>query len=105
MVQSIDFDATEQSLICISAHGPASDVTWNRNGKNLTIDGNTYSQVQVVNTTESVYVNTLVIRELKPEEVAGNYTCIVRNLRGNAEKATEIRGKDNKITVIINSTT
>ena len=88
------FEAITQSLICISADGPATYVTWKRNGVTLSTQGTTYTQVQqITNMTESVYINVLKIRGIVPSEVAGNYSCLINNLRESDEQNLEIKGE------------
>ena len=85
----------QQSLNCISANGPATDVIWERNGIQLDIDDVKYSQSQqVVNTSESMYINSLRVRNLDPMDVAGNYTCTVNNSRGYANQYFQIKGNN-----------
>ena len=88
------FEATMQSLICISIDGPATDVTWKQNGVTLSTQGITYTQVQqITNMTESIYISILEIRGIVPSEVAGNYSCLISNLRGSDEQNLEIKGE------------
>ena len=62
----------------------------------LSLDKIKYSQIQLINNTaESIYVNTLYIRNLHPEDVAGNYSCTIRNLRGTMKRGIEIKGECN----------
>lgn len=95
-IENIYFSANHQSLTCVSANGPATDVIWERNEVILSLDGIKYSQIQLINnTTESIYVNTLYIRNLNPEDVAGNYSCTIRNLRDSMKQGLEIKGECN----------
>ena len=89
------FEANEQSLICISTDGPATSVTWKRNGIRLSMQGTVYTQIQdITNMTESTYISTLKIRGVVPSEVAGNYSCSITNLRGSDdEQNLEIKGE------------
>ena len=88
------FEANAQSLICISTDGPATYVTWKNNGVSLPTQGIMYTQVrQITNMTKSIYTNTLQIRGVDPSTVAGNYSCLVSNLRGYDEQNLEIKGE------------
>ena len=94
-IQNFSFDASQQSINCISVDGPASDVSWMRNGKKLTLDEVTHSQIQrIVNTFESMYINTLFIRNNDLAKVAGNYSCTVSNLRGISTEELNIKGEE-----------
>ena len=95
-IENFYFNANQQSLICTSAKGPATDVIWERNGATLSLDGIKYSQTQLINNTaESIYVSTLYIRDLNPADVAGNYSCTVGNLRDSIKQVIEINGECN----------
>ena len=88
------FEAITQSFICISADGPATHVIWKRNGVILSTQGITYTQVQqITNMTKSIYISILEIRGIAPSEVAGNYSCLINNLRGSDERNLEIKGE------------
>ena len=88
------FKAKAQSLVCASSDGPATNVTWKRNGASLPMQGSTYTQFQqITDTVNSIYINTLKIRGVGPSNVAGNYSCLISNLRGNDEQDLEIKGR------------
>ena len=93
MIKEFSFDANQQMLVCISTSGPATDVTWVRNDTDLRVDGTIYRQIQTItNTIESLYTNVLYICRLHPEDVAGNYSCTISNLKGIAHQFLEIKG-------------
>ena len=95
-IENLHFNANQQSLTCTSANGPATHVIWERNGATLALDGVRYSQIQLItNRTESIYVNTLYIRDLNPADVAGNYSCTIRNVRGSIKQGIQINGEHN----------
>ena len=53
----------------------------------------THKSRKITNMSESTYINTLTIRGVAPSEVAGNYSCLISNLRGSAEEHNlEIKG-------------
>ena len=83
-------------MICTSANGPATQVIWERNGAILSLEGNEYSQIQLINDTdESIYDSTLYIRDLNPADVAGNYSCTIINVRDSIKQQIEINGECN----------
>ena len=92
------FDKNQQSLSCISIHGPPTKHNWSKDGQMLTIDGTIYSQRQtIVNASSSTYITTIFIR-LEQPKIVGNYSCMVSNSRviypgENQHKFFEIRGK------------
>ena len=80
--------------MCTSTDGPATYVTWKKDGVILPTQGIVYTQVQqITDTIKSIYTNTLQIRGVDPSTVAGNYCCSVSNLRGSDEQNLEIKGE------------
>ena len=78
------YNQSTLTLTCTSTGGPATTVTWRKNGAVVEVDGTTYHQSQrVVNTTTATYENFLVLLR-DPDKVTGNYTCFVGNKRANA---------------------
>ena len=78
------YNRSTLTLTCTSTGGPATTVTWRKNGAVVEVDGTTYHQSQmVVNTTTATYENFLVLLR-DPDKVTGNYTCFVGNKRANA---------------------
>ena len=93
-IEHLSFDRYQQTLNCTSAFGPATDVVWMRNERKLNIDGATYQQLQTItNRSESSYVNMLYIHKRNPADVAGNYSCTIRNIRGHATQNLEVQGE------------
>ena len=78
------YNRSTLTLTCTSTGGPATTVTWRKNGAVVEVDGITYHQSQrVVDTTTATYENFLVLSR-NPDKVTGNYTCFVGNKRANA---------------------
>ena len=81
-----------RSLTCTSTGGPATNVTWKKNGAPITINS-TYQQTKVVsNTTAGTYQTVLTIAQ-NVTDIFGTYSCTVGNTRGTSV-AIEITGKD-----------
>ena len=79
------------TLTCTSTGGPATTVTWRKNGAVVEVDGTTYHQSQsVVDTRTATYENTL--SSGVAANFAGTFTCSVSNTRGNRDKSTFIAG-------------
>lgn len=71
-------------LTCRTRTAPPTEITWQRDGLNLTIDGNTVQMIQrVTDRTNSYYDNSISIFD-DPDNVIGNYTCVVGNTIGHA---------------------
>ena len=73
---------------------PPTEITWQRNGMNLTVDGSTVQMtLTVTNRGSSYFVSTLSIND-DPDHVIGNYTVIVGNKFGQSTSSTiSIEGK------------
>ena len=79
----------EESLTCSSSGGPAANVTWERNGVPLNLNGTAYQQTQTVtNTSTSAYETTLTSSDASV--FAGPFTCTVSNTRGNDTETISI---------------
>ena len=81
-------------LSCETRTAPPTEITWQKDGLNLTIDGNTVQMTQTVASRRSSYFdNTLSIID-DPDNVVGNYTVTVGNSRGHRTSAViSIRGE------------
>ena len=79
-------------LICTSTEGPATNVTWRKDGTALAVDGITYQQTQtVINAMTATYQNVLAIAQ-SVSSIYGVYRCTVGNARGTSS-ALEVRGE------------
>ena len=89
-VTSLTFNDQSNSLTCISTGGPATTVTWRRDGVVITLNA-TYQQTQIVtNTTTSTYQTVLTIDP--SVGIVGTYNCTVENTRGRSS-VTVVVGK------------
>ena len=80
------------TLTCTSTGGPATAVTWRKNGAVVEVDGTTYHQSQrVVDTRTATYENTLSSNV--DANFAGNFTCTVTNSRGSSTKSVTLNGE------------
>jgi len=77
------YNQTTRSLTCTSTGGPATTVTWRKDGAVITIN-ETYQQTQVVtNTTTGTYQTVLTIGQ-SVSDISGIYSCTVNNTRGTS---------------------
>ena len=91
-VSRLVFNATAMTLTCTSTGGPATNVTWMKDGSTLTVDGVTYRQTQMVtDATTATYQNVLTIAQ-SVTSLYGVYRCTVGNARGTSS-ALEVRGE------------
>ena len=65
------------TLTCTSTGGPASTVSWSRDGTVLSDDSNHDITSQVMDTVTATYTNTLTVTG----RLAGQYECSVSNIR------------------------
>ena len=83
-----------RGLICTSTGGPATIVTWRRDGQLLTTDGSTYQQSQrIVFTENGTYETTLHIPVDSIKDYNAIYECYVLNSRGNDSSTITLEGK------------
>ena len=92
-VTTLVYSETTRSLTCTSTGGPATTVTWRKDGANIAIDGTTYQQTQVVTDTATGTYQTVLTIAQSVTDVFGTYSCTVGNTRG-ISAAIETTGKD-----------
>ena len=80
----------EESLTCSSSGGPATTVTWERNGVALDLNGGAaYQQTQTVtNPVNAAYETTLTSSDASV--FAGAFSCTVTNTRGSDTESISI---------------
>ena len=86
--------SVQSGLICTSTGGPATTVTWKRDGQLLTFDGSAYYQSQrIVSTSNATYETTLHIPVDSITNYHATYECLVLNSRGNDSSSIVLEGK------------
>ena len=88
------------SLTCTSTGGPATSVTWTRDGVNVTYDSTHVLTRTVENTMTARYSNTLTVTGVE----GGTYRCIVSNVRG-AVTSPELSGDGRLFTLTFHHST
>ena len=74
---------------------PPTDIILQRNGLNLTIDGNTIQMTQTITNQLNAYYNNILSIHDDPDNVIGNYTIVVGNSVGQITSNTiSIQGKN-----------
>jgi len=88
-VSELTFDRESRTLNCTSTDGPATTVTWTKDGAVIT-PSTTYQQTQmIVDSVEGIYQNTLTIAQsVTGDNLYGLYscTCMVENSRGSSNR-------------------
>jgi len=86
------YNDTTRSFTCTSTGGPATNVTWMKDGGVITLNA-TYQQTQMVtDTTTGTYQNVLTIAE-SASEIFGIYGCTVENIRGTTYATINATGQ------------
>jgi len=77
------YNGTTRSLTCTSTGGPATTVTWRKDGAIITVSA-AYQQTKVVtNATTGTYETVLTIDQ-SVNDILGRYSCTVGNTRGTS---------------------
>ena len=79
------FDDQSRTLTCTSTAGPATTVTWRRDGVVITLNA-TYQQTKsVIDAVNGTYQTLLTInRSVGQCSIVGTYNCTVENVRGRS---------------------
>ena len=85
LVTSLGYDNQSRTLTCISTGGPATTVTWRKNGTVIT-PSVTYQQTKrVVDPVTGTYQTVLTIDpSVGQSDIVGTYNCTVENNRGSS---------------------
>ena len=87
-VTNLTYNDQSRTLTCTSTGGPATTVTWRRNGVVITL-GATYHQTKnLVDSVNGTYQTVLTIdSSVGLSGFVGNYNCTVENIRGTSSKS------------------
>ena len=96
-VTELTLDRESRTLSCTSTGGPATTVTWTKDGAVIT-PNTTHQQTQmIVDTVGGIYQNTLTIAQsVTGENLYGLYSCTVENSRGSSNRIEYFYGKISK---------
>ena len=94
IVTSLTFDNTSRTLTCTSTGGPATNVTWRRDGVLITLNA-TYQQTKrLVDHVNGTYQTVLTIRQsVSQDDIVGTYNCTVENVRGESSETVVVPGE------------
>ena len=101
-VTELTFDRESRTLTCTSTGGPATTVTWTKDGAVIT-PSTTHQQTQmIVDSVEGIYQNTLTIAQsVTGDSLYGLYSCMVENSRGSSNRTVYFYGKHKIFTVTL----
>ena len=93
-VTSLTFDGQSRTLTCTSTGGPATTVTWRRNGVVITLN-DTYQQTKrLVDAVNGTYQTVLTINSsVGQSDIVGTYNCTVENVRGESSQTVVVPGE------------
>ena len=93
-VTSLTYNDQSRILTCTSTGGPATTVTWRRDGVVITLNA-TYQQTKrVVDPVNGTYHTVLTIdRSVDQDDIVGTYNCTVENIRGESSETVVVPGE------------
>ena len=91
---SVTYNRSSNTLTCTSAGGPATNVTWRRNGILITLNA-THQQTQMLtDQTTRTYQTVLTINSsVSQSDFGGTYNCTVENIRGESSGTVDVAGE------------
>ena len=92
-ITSLTFDDQFRTLTCTSTGGPATTVSWRRDGVVITLNA-TYQQQtkRIVDPINGTYQTVLTI-DPSVDHMVGTYTCTVENIRGESSETVVVPGE------------
>ena len=92
IVTSLTYNDQSRTLACTSTGGPATSVTWRRDGVVITLNA-TYQQTKrLIDPVEGTYQTVLTI-DPSVGHIEGTYTCTVENVRGESSDTVAVLGE------------
>ena len=92
-VTSLTFDVQSTTLTCTSTGGPATTVTWKRDGVVITLNSTHQQTKRLVDPVNGTYQTVLTI-DPSVGQIAGTYyNCTVENARGKSSKIVVVKGE------------
>ena len=93
-VTSLTFDDQSRTLTCISTGGPATTVTWRRDGVVITLNDTHQQTKRVVDPVNGTYQTVLTINSsVRQDDIVGTYNCTVENARGGSSETVVVPGE------------
>ena len=93
-VPNLTYNELSRTLTCTSTGGPATTVTWKKDGIMVTLNA-TYQQTKnVVDAAAGTYQTVLTIDpSLDQSDIVGTYNCTVENARGESSETVVVPGE------------
>ena len=91
-VTSLSYNDQSRTLACTSTGGPATTVTWRRDG--VVITATDQQTKRVVDPVTGTYQTVLTIDQtLSKSVIVGTYSCTVENERGESSETVVVPGE------------
>ena len=91
-VTSLTFDGQSRTLTCTSTGGPATNVTWRRDGVVITLNATHQQSKRLVDSVNGTYQTVLTI-DPSVDQIVGTYSCTVENVRGESLETVVVPGE------------
>ena len=91
-ITSLTYNNQTRTLTCTSTGGPATTVTWRRDGVVITLNATYQQNKSLVDSVTGTYQTVLTI-DLNQSSIVGPYSCTVDNDRGNSSETVVIPGE------------
>ena len=101
-VTSLTFDDQSRTLTCTSTGGPATTVTWRRDGVVITLSDTHQQTKRLVDAVNGTYQTVLTIDpSVGWSDIMGTYNCTVKNDRGESSETVVVPGETCSLTYTI----
>ena len=90
-VTGLTFDDQSRTLTCTSTGGPATTVTWRRDGVVITLNATHQQTKRLIDAVNGTYQTVLTIDPMS--DIAGTYNCTVRNDWGGSSETMVVAGE------------
>ena len=102
-VTSLTYNNQSRTLTCTSTGGPATTVTWRRNGVVITLNATHQQTKTLVNSVNGTYQTVLTIdSSVRLSSLVGNYSCTVENIRGTSSKSVFVGETSSLLLLLLN---
>ena len=91
-VTNLSYEEQSRTLTCTSTGGPATNVTWRRDGIVIILNDTHQQTKSVVDPVEGTYQTVLTINS-SVGQIMGIYNCTVKNIRGESSKTVFVPGE------------
>ena len=93
IVTSLTFNNQTRTLTCTSTGGPATNVTWRRDGVVIKLNATHQQTKRLVDSVNGTYQTVLTINSsVCQSDILGSYNCTVENDRGESSETVVVQG-------------